>query len=126
MELVQNTGIIFSLDVIRREEAFGITEEINEFIDAIKVGYLLVLSCGIGIIDELKKEFGKPILADFKVADVPVTNKKIFELCKMHSVDAVMVHGFIGPVTLNMCVEEAGDLLLSSARNKAQTRGQDT
>ena len=42
--------MILALDVTDREEALKIAEEVWEFVDAIKVGYPLILAAGLEII----------------------------------------------------------------------------
>ncbi|MGA9189878.1 MAG: orotidine 5'-phosphate decarboxylase / HUMPS family protein, partial [Methanosarcina sp.] len=49
----RNTCVILALDVTDREEAIRIAEDVREFVDAIKVGYPLILATGLGIIREL-------------------------------------------------------------------------
>jgi len=61
----RNTGIIVALDV----DDTSIAAEIAEWVDAIKVNYPLVLSKGVSVIKELAAY--KPVIADFKIADVP-------------------------------------------------------
>ena len=64
------TELILALDVTEKKKALAIAHACAPYIDAIKVGYPLVLSCGISIAQELKK-VKLPLIADFKVADIP-------------------------------------------------------
>ncbi len=81
--------MILALDVTDREEALKIAEDVWEFVDAIKVGYPLVLATGLDIIRELA-EFA-PIIADFKVADIPNTNRLICDQVFEAGADAIIV-----------------------------------
>lgn len=49
----RNTCVILALDVTDRKEAIRIAEDVREFVDAIKVGYPLILATGLGIIRSL-------------------------------------------------------------------------
>jgi orotidine-5'-phosphate decarboxylase len=99
--------LILALDVSDREEALKIAEDVSEFVDAIKVGYPLILATGLGIIRELA-EF-VPIIADFKVADIPNTNRLICEQVFEAGTDAVIVQGFTGQDSLDACIEVAAE-----------------
>ena len=103
----RNTCIILALDVTDREEALNVVEEVWEFVDAVKVGYPLILATGLEIIKELA-EFA-PIIADFKVADIPNTNRLICEQVFEAGADAVIVQGFTGRDSLDACIEAASE-----------------
>lgn len=99
--------MILALDVTDRDEALRIAEDVWEFVDAIKVGYPLILATGLEIIRELS-EFA-PVIADFKVADIPNTNKLICDQVFEAGADAVIVHGFTGKDSLEACIEVASE-----------------
>src|SRR5574344_1682487 len=99
--------MILALDVSDREEALKIAEDVSEFVDAIKVGYPLILATGLGIIRELA-EFA-PIIADFKVADIPNTNRLICEQVFEAGAEAVIAQGFTGRDSLDACIEVASE-----------------
>lgn len=103
----KNTRMILALDVTSREEALRITGDVREFVDAIKVGYPLVLAAGLMIINELAKL--APIIADFKVADIPNTNRLICEQAFSAGADAIIVQGFTGRDSLEACLEVASE-----------------
>jgi orotidine-5'-phosphate decarboxylase len=90
--------LILALDVMEREEAVKIAEKVSEHIDRIKVNYPLVLSAGIGIIRQLSEI--KPVIADFKIADIPYTSSLIAKIAFENSAESVIVHGFVGFDTL--------------------------
>ncbi|MDM7919993.1 MAG: orotidine-5'-phosphate decarboxylase [Methanosarcina sp.] len=103
----KKTRMILALDVTDRKEALKIAEEVSGFVDAIKVGYPLILATGLGIIRELA-EF-TPVIADFKVADIPNTNRLICEQVFEAGADAVIAQGFTGRDSLDACIEVASE-----------------
>ncbi|MBE0522679.1 MAG: orotidine-5'-phosphate decarboxylase [Candidatus Methanoperedenaceae archaeon] len=99
----RKTGLVVALDVINEKDAISISEAVVEHIDAIKIGYPLVLGAGIGIITQIS-EFA-PVIADFKVADIPNTDRLICEQAFKAGAEAVIVHGFTGKDSLTECVK---------------------
>jgi len=100
------TELILALDLLDRKEATRVAEACAPYIDAIKVGYPLVLSTGLSITDDLA-EIGLPLIADFKVADIPNTNRLIAEAVFSAGFDAIIAHGFVGADAARACVEVA-------------------
>jgi len=98
--------VILALDVSTREKACAIAEKTAPHLDAIKIGYPLVLSAGLEIADQLSKE-GLPLIADFKVADIPNTSRLIAEEVFSHGFSAIICHGFVGRDSVLACVETA-------------------
>ncbi|VVB86965.1 Orotidine 5'-phosphate decarboxylase [uncultured archaeon] len=98
----KRTGLIAALDVTSKTQALSISKEIEFFVDAIKIGYPLVLESGIGIIGMIA-EFA-PVIADFKVADIPNTDRLICSQAFEAGASAVIVHGFTGRDSLVECV----------------------
>lgn len=101
----KNTRLILALDVTDRESAHRIARDVHEYVDAIKVGYPLVLATGLGIFNDLSQY--APVIADFKVADIPNTDRLICEQTFKAGADAIIVHGFTGHDSLDACVETA-------------------
>jgi len=97
--------LIVALDVTNKEQALSISSEIEFFVDAIKVGYPLVLEAGLGIIGMIKDH--APVIADFKVADIPNTDRLICVSAFEAGASAVIVHGFTGRDSLEECVKTA-------------------
>ncbi len=89
--------IILALDVSDYQEAMYIVERVSNHINTIKIGYPLVLAQGLGIIDKIKEISDFQVISDFKVADIPETNKKIADLTFQAGSDGLIVHGFVGP-----------------------------
>lgn len=95
--------LILSLDVPDRASAIGIARACAPHVDAIKVGYPLVLSAGISVARVLLP-LGLPLVADFKVADIPDTNQAICTLAFQAGFSAVIAHAFPGEDALSGCV----------------------
>ncbi len=106
----QNSGIMLALDVPDREAAFRLLDRVAEEIDVIKFNYPLILKEGLEIITRVRERYSRPILADFKIADVPVTNNRIIKLCREAGADGVMVQGFIGIDAIQSAIEAAGEM----------------
>jgi len=99
--------LILALDVKDREKAVEVAEATAEFVHSIKVNYPIVLSCGLEIIGELSRI--RPVIADFKVADVPHISAEIAGLAFDSGAKAVIAHGFAGSDSVRAILEQAGD-----------------
>jgi orotidine-5'-phosphate decarboxylase len=99
--------LILALDVEDRTAALRIAEAVAPHVDAIKVGYPLALSAGLSIARDLSALTGKRLIADFKVADIPNTNRLICDQAFSAGFGAVIVQGFVGMDAVKACVESA-------------------
>ncbi len=107
----RDTRLVLALDVTDREEAMAIAEEVSGYVDAIKVNYPLALSCGMGIVTDLAEK--ADVICDFKVADIPNTNRLIVEQVFGHGASGVIVQGFVGEDSVKACVDAArGDVFV--------------
>jgi orotidine-5'-phosphate decarboxylase len=107
----RDTRLVLALDVTDREEAMRVAEEVSEHVDAIKVNYPLALSCGMETVTELAKV--ADVICDFKVADIPNTNRLIVEQVFGHGASGVIVQGFVGEDSVKACVDAAeGDVFV--------------
>jgi orotidine-5'-phosphate decarboxylase len=100
------TGIILALDVLSAEEAHRVVGAAAPHLDAVKIGYPLVLAAGLGIAGELAA-YGLPIIADFKVADIPNTNRLIAEQVFAAGCSGIICQGFCGSDSVAACVDAA-------------------
>ncbi|BDH79691.1 MAG TPA: orotidine-5'-phosphate decarboxylase [Methanothermobacter sp.] len=100
-------NIILAMDLTDPSEALRVTGQVIDYIDTVKIGYPLVLSAGMGCIQEFKEELQCKVIADFKVADIPETNEKICNITFEHGADAIIVHGFTGPDSIKACMDAA-------------------
>ena len=73
----KKNSLILALDVLSRDKALELTEQLVDHFDAIKVGYPLILHAGLGIVEEISSI--SPVIADLKIADTPNTNRLICE-----------------------------------------------
>src|SRR3990172_197962 len=103
------THLILALDVTDRAKALAIAKACVPFLDAIKVNYPLVLGAGLDIVRDLANL--RPVICDFKVADVPNTNRLITELAFAHGAAGIIVHVFPGEDSLKASLDAAkGDV----------------
>lgn len=99
--------IILALDVTDVTRAKSIAEAVRPHVDAIKVGWPLAMAGGMRIVTDLAR--GGYVLADFKVADIPATNRLIVEQAVRAGAQGVICHGFPGEDSVRACVDAAGD-----------------
>jgi orotidine-5'-phosphate decarboxylase len=102
------TELILALDVNEKKKALAIVHACAPHLDAIKLGYPLILSCGLSIAQELEEE-DLPLIADFKVADIPNTNRLIAEQVFDAGFSSIICHGFIGKDAVQACVDTSAD-----------------
>jgi orotidine-5'-phosphate decarboxylase len=100
--------LILALDVTEKKQALATAAACAPHIDAIKLGYPLILSCGLAVAGELE-EFDLPLIADFKVADIPNTNRLIAEQVFDAGFASIICHGFTGKDAVRACVDVAAD-----------------
>jgi len=100
--------LILALDVTGNTQARKIAKACAPHIDAIKLGYPLILSCGLSFAEELG-DLDLPLIADFKVADIPNTNKLIAEQVFDAGFASIICHGFTGKDAVQACVDVAAD-----------------
>lgn len=101
--------IILAMDLMDLNHALEVTEQVSDYIDTVKIGYPLALSEGLECFSIFKENFSCQVIADFKVADIPETNKKICQATLDAGADAVIVHGFVGSDSVTACHEVAQD-----------------
>jgi orotidine-5'-phosphate decarboxylase len=104
-----DSHIILAIDTPDKATSFRVLDQCHDVVDAIKFNYPLILKEGLSLLTEVKGKYNLPIIADFKVADVPVTNNRIASLVKEAGADALMVHGFIGSDSILALKEIAND-----------------
>jgi len=102
------TELILALDVTEKKKALSIAHACAPHLDAIKLGYPLILSCGLSVARELENE-DLPLIADFKVADIPNTNRLIVEQVFDAGFSSVICHGFTGKDAVQVCVDTTSD-----------------
>ncbi len=110
-----NSNLILALDISEKdlerenlEEAYiEMVEKVSNSIAAIKVGYPLVLKTGLEIIESIKEKSKIPVIADFKIADVPHVSSLITRSAYRARADGVIAHAFVGQDSLEAIAEVA-------------------
>ncbi|NYT11702.1 MAG: orotidine-5'-phosphate decarboxylase [Methanomassiliicoccales archaeon] len=104
----EESRLILALDETRKGKALEVAEEVSDLVAAIKINWPLVLSTSPEIIDELSRI--SDVICDFKVADIPNTNRLIVEQTVARGAKGIIVHGFTGSDSVRAAVEAAGDV----------------
>lgn len=107
MKLKNN--IILAMDLMNINEAVEVCEKIATHINTIKIGYPLTLAEGLATIEIFKENFNFNVICDYKVADIPATNKKIADLTFSSGADAIICHGFVGEDSVKACLDTANN-----------------
>jgi orotidine-5'-phosphate decarboxylase len=104
--------LVLALDETNPVRACRIAEEVAPFVAAIKINYPLVLSSGLGIVTDISK-FAK-VICDFKVADIPNTNRLIAESVFEAGAQGIIAHAFPGSESLKAIreVDSSKDLFV--------------
>lgn len=105
LAMKKRTRLILALDVTDRQEAMRVVSEVADHVDAVKVGYPAVLPLGMELVEEISGS--ADVICDFKVADIPNTNRLIVEEVFRRGASGVIVHGFMGTDSVRACVDAA-------------------
>ncbi|NLT38307.1 MAG: orotidine-5'-phosphate decarboxylase [Methanomassiliicoccus sp.] len=103
-----NTRMILALDETDESRALKIADEVADLVDAIKINWPLVLSTSPEMITRLSRM--APVICDFKIADIPNTDRLIVEQVQKRGAAGVIVHAFTGSDSLSAAVKAAEDL----------------
>lgn len=98
--------MVLALDVTDPARAAGVAQDARPSIDAVKVGWPLVLAGGVEVLRTLSGS--GYVLCDFKIADIPNTNRLIVERAVAAGASGVICHGFAGEDSVRACVKAAG------------------
>jgi orotidine-5'-phosphate decarboxylase len=97
--------VILALDETDVAKAKAIVRATAPWVAAVKINYPLALSAGLGIVAEMSKD--AYVLCDFKVADIPNTNRLIVEQAVRAGAGGIICHAFPGEDSVKACVEAA-------------------
>ena len=100
-----DSHLILALDETDLTKALHVLDEVADLIDAVKINWPLIMSAGPEIITTLSKK--AEVICDFKIADIPNTDRLIIEQDIKRGASAVIVHAFTGTDSLQACVEAA-------------------
>lgn len=99
----KESRIILALDETNPEKALAIASAVGDIVDGVKINYPLALSAGMSIVKEMSQKAS--IICDFKVADIPNTNRLIVEQVRAAGAEGVICHGFVGHDSVKACVD---------------------
>lgn len=102
----KDSRLILALDETREDRAIAVAEEVSDLVDAVKINWPLILATSPAIISTLSTM--SDVICDFKVADIPNTNRLIVEQAVGRGASGVVVHGFAGSDSLRTAVEASG------------------
>lgn len=89
-----NSRMIFNLDV---EKGIQVLSKIYPYIAACKINRTLTDIIGMEGVKKIIEQYPDLIfIADFKIADIPHTNKILSENAKNAGFDAITVHAYVG------------------------------
>src|SRR3990172_5296246 len=97
--------LIVALDVTEESRDLRLAADVRDYVDAFKVNYPLVLSRGMQVVEKLAK-IGD-VICDFKVADIPNTNRLIVDQVFRFHAKAVIIHWFVGEDSVRSCIDAA-------------------
>ncbi len=103
----RRSRLILALDETDPDKALQIAEAVGDVVDGVKINYPLALSAGMGIVEEMSKKAS--VICDFKVADIPNTNRLIVEQVRAKGAEGVICHGFVGHDSVKACADAMGD-----------------
>ena len=98
--------LIAALDLPDADRARSVARAVRDRTDAVKVNWPIVLPTGLSIVRELAA--GGYVLCDFKLADIPNTNRLVVEEAVRAGASGIVCHGFAGEDSVRACVEAAG------------------
>ncbi len=99
--------IVLALDDLTGDRAVEVASSLAHGLDAVKVGYPLVLTEGVGVVSRLSHVV--PVICDFKVADIPAVSAMIVRRAVDAGAAGVIVHGFVGHDSVAEAAKAAGD-----------------
>ena len=94
LEAPAHERLIVALDVGTTDEARALVESIGDAVDFYKVGWELILSAGgyVELIRDLAEQYGKKVMADLKLHDIPETVRRAMRQLEPYHVDFVTFH----------------------------------
>ena len=98
---------ILALDVTDPDRARSVARAVAGDVDAIKIGWALLLSGGRDLIKEVAS-LGY-FLCDFRTSEIPNTTRLIVEQVAALGASGVITQGFVGEDSVRAAVDAAGD-----------------
>jgi orotidine-5'-phosphate decarboxylase len=106
MPLRSRSRLVLALDETDTFKAMEVARDTAPYLAAIKINWPLILSSSPQIIGELAQL--APVICDFKVADIPNTNRLIVSEACRRGASGVIVHAFPGSDSVKAAVQAAG------------------
>jgi orotidine-5'-phosphate decarboxylase len=116
-------GVILALDETDPSKARAVASAVAPHVDAIKINWPLVLSAGPAMITELSQLC--PVICDFKLADIPNTNRLITEQAVKRGAAGVIVQGFPGMDSVKAVVDAAAGAAVFVVTEMSHPGGQE-
>lgn len=104
--MAKKSRLIVALDIYDGERALQLAKSLESEVFAFKVNWPIILGNGSGIIGKLSKYSN--VLCDFKIADIPNTNRLITRKAREEGSWGIISHIFNGRDSFSAVVEEAG------------------
>lgn len=102
-------GIVLALDAEDETSALELVRAAAGYVDAIKIGYQLILNTDLDILRTIRREgVAIPAIADLKITDAPHIAKRMTEAAFKAGYSAVTVSAVCGRTAIRGCVEVAG------------------
>ena len=107
-----DSRLVLALDETDPARALDVARNVAPFVAKIKINYPLVLSAGLDIVTEISKF--SPVICDFKVADIPNTNRLIAKEAFDAGASGIIAHAFPGSESLKAIreVDSSKDLYI--------------
>lgn len=105
-------GILFAADIPDERKLIELIQEVEPYIQAIKIGNQVLYRNSWTIIEKIKAKSELPIIADLKLLDMPNMVGRITQDAVNAGVDGLMVAGAIGIAGINTCREYLDNKLL--------------
>ncbi len=105
-------GLIFAADFVEENACLNCINNISEFIDAIKIGNLLISCTNLDIVKKIKEICDVPIIGDFKIMDISYIATSMIKKGIEAGLDGFMICGVCGPEVLSNCIECAKDKMI--------------
>lgn len=96
LAVARRTGLVVAIDLEERASVEATARAVAPFADALKVGWPTVMACGIEVVGSLQRVSGRPIICDFKIADIPPVAGAIARRAVDAGASGVICHAFAG------------------------------
>jgi len=98
-------GIVFALDTDNETHALELARAVSQYVDAIKIGYQLIMNTDLRILSRLRSEgILIPAIADLKITDAPHIVSCTAKAAFCAGYDAVTISAHCGHTALLNCI----------------------